>query len=68
MCAAVMLQVCWKFRGKKFDRAMKLHTVVVNHHWFEDSLRAGRRLPEEPYKLQRYTEREGGCLICIKFR
>lgn len=53
--------------GKKFDRAMKLHTVVVNHHWFEDSLRAGRRLPEEPYKLQRYTEREGGHLICIKF-
>lgn len=44
--------VCWNFYGKKFDRAMKLHKVVINHQWFEDCLRAGRRLPEDPYKLR----------------
>ncbi|KAG0568708.1 hypothetical protein KC19_6G040100 [Ceratodon purpureus] len=44
--------VCWSFHGKKFDKAMKLHKVVVNHQWFEDCLRAGKRLSEDPYKLR----------------
>lgn len=48
--------VCWKFHGKKFDRAMKLHKPIINHQWFEDSLRAGKRLAESPYKLRSGVE------------
>ncbi|EFJ23938.1 hypothetical protein SELMODRAFT_415214 [Selaginella moellendorffii] len=41
--------VCWSFTGKKYHLSKELGIKIVNHQWFEDCLRAGRRLPEEPY-------------------
>ncbi|KAK9271677.1 hypothetical protein L1049_002040 [Liquidambar formosana] len=44
--------VCWKFEGRKYDLARKFKTLIVNHRWVEDCIKAGKRLPEDPYILQ----------------
>ncbi|XP_057961329.1 uncharacterized protein LOC131153199 isoform X2 [Malania oleifera] len=44
--------VCWKFEGRKFSLASKFKTLIVNHRWVEDCIKAGKRIPEHPYILQ----------------
>ncbi|GAB4854685.1 hypothetical protein Ancab_023267 [Ancistrocladus abbreviatus] len=44
--------VCWKFEGKKYGLAKKFGTVIVNHQWLEDCIKAGKRIPEHPYTMQ----------------
>ncbi|KAL6135427.1 hypothetical protein ACLB2K_067655 [Fragaria x ananassa] len=44
--------VCRKFEGKKYEMAIKLNLIIVNHRWIEDSVKHQMRLPEHPYTLQ----------------
>lgn len=44
--------VCWKFDGRKYNLAKKFKTLIVNHRWVEDCIKAGKRLSERPYILQ----------------
>ncbi|GAB2214665.1 hypothetical protein Droror1_Dr00019025 [Drosera rotundifolia] len=40
---------CWKFEGKKYDLAKKFGTIIVNHRWLEDCIKARERIPEHSY-------------------
>ncbi|KAL3695415.1 hypothetical protein R1sor_009491 [Riccia sorocarpa] len=41
--------VCWKFAGRKYELAKKLKKKIISHRWFEECLKAGAPVPEEPY-------------------
>ncbi|KAL2610356.1 hypothetical protein R1flu_028929 [Riccia fluitans] len=41
--------VCWKFAGRKYELAKKLRRKIISHRWFEECLKAGALVPEEPY-------------------
>ncbi|KAK7266704.1 hypothetical protein RIF29_19355 [Crotalaria pallida] len=47
--------VSWKFEGKEFNNAKKWNIIIVNHQWFEDCIKEGRRVLEDPYTWQRYV-------------
>lgn len=53
--------VCWDFCGAKYALAKKLSLTIVNHKWFEDCLRAEKRLPDGPYVM--LSGREVGPLL-----
>ena len=46
-------QVCWKFKGKKYELAKKFGTLIVNHQWLDDCIKKGKLVPESPYTMQR---------------
>ncbi|KAL6324615.1 hypothetical protein AAG906_013428 [Vitis piasezkii] len=52
MSRSITHLVCWKFEGRKYSLAKKFKTLIVNHRWFEDCIKAGKRLPENSYLLQ----------------
>ncbi|XP_047957841.1 uncharacterized protein LOC125203519 isoform X2 [Salvia hispanica] len=49
MSQSVTHLVCWKFEGRKYELAKKLRIPIVNHCWFEECLKQGRRVLAEPY-------------------
>ncbi|MCO5578953.1 hypothetical protein L7F22_032804 [Adiantum nelumboides] len=55
--------VCWTFDGPKFEMAKRFQMCIVNHRWFEDCCKSGKRLDESPYTI--LSCKEVGCLICL---
>ncbi|KAI8534325.1 hypothetical protein RHMOL_Rhmol10G0081300 [Rhododendron molle] len=47
-----LVEVCWRFEGKKYDLAKQFNMSIVNHRWVEECIRRGRRVPEQPYLFQ----------------
>ncbi|KAI5068210.1 hypothetical protein GOP47_0016555 [Adiantum capillus-veneris] len=43
--------VCWTFDGPKYEMAKRFQICIVNHRWFEDCCKAGKRLDESPYTI-----------------
>ncbi|MCO5606966.1 hypothetical protein L7F22_061157 [Adiantum nelumboides] len=43
--------VCWTFDGPKFEMAKRFQMCIVNHRWFEDCCKSGKRLDESPYTI-----------------
>ncbi|KAF5206436.1 Brct domain [Thalictrum thalictroides] len=44
--------VCWRLEGRKYELAMKFGTIIVSHRWFEDCVKAGKRIPERHYIMK----------------
>ncbi|KAL9231517.1 hypothetical protein vseg_006739 [Gypsophila vaccaria] len=53
--------ICWKFRGEKYELAKKFGTKVVNHRWFEDCIKEGKRIPERSF--ERVSGQDAGFIM-----
>ncbi|CAM8962820.1 unnamed protein product [Rhodiola kirilowii] len=44
--------VCWRYEGNKYTLAKKFETLIVSHTWFEECVKFGKRVPEDPYLMK----------------
>ncbi|GAV60053.1 PTCB-BRCT domain-containing protein/zf-RING_2 domain-containing protein [Cephalotus follicularis] len=61
MSPSITHLVCREFKGRKYDIAKKLRTIIVNHQWIEDCIKQGKRVPEKPYMFE--SGKELGSLL-----